>query len=127
MDDWIESSDSVIQGVEHISKSIDATRYLSGAEVGRLCGVSSQAIYTAEKNKRIPSATKDGDTISFAIKSALVVEKNHITNVQGKGKVLCTDQGFIEDDPKAIADYKDKYKSGWDLEYDKFWDKVSLD
>ncbi len=73
------------------------------------------------------TATKNGDTVSFAIKSALVVDKNHITNVAAKGKILCTDHGFIEDDAKVIKDYKENYKDGWDLEFDKYWDKVSED
>lgn len=72
-------------------------------------------------------ATKDGIQVGFAIKSALVIEKNHITNVCPDGKILCTPQGFIEDDKAAIDEYKKTYKEDWKLEFDKDWDKVSKD
>ncbi len=70
-------------------------------------------------------ATKDGAKVAFAIKSALVVDKNHITNVAASGNVLCTDHGFLIDSKQAIEDYKKAYRDGWDLEYDNYWDQVS--
>jgi RecA/RadA recombinase len=72
-------------------------------------------------------ATKDGVQLSFAIKTALVVEKNHVTNVSPDGKVLCTAHGFIPDTKEAIEEYKKNNKDGWSLEFDKDWDKVSKD
>lgn len=72
-------------------------------------------------------ATKDGMQVGFAIKSALVVEKNHITNLTPDGKILCTPHGFIEDDKAAIDEYKKAYKDGWNLEYDKDWNAVNKD
>lgn len=68
-------------------------------------------------------ATKDKVNISFAIKSALVVDKNHITNVLAGGNIICTDHGFIlEEDIDA---YKKQYRDGWDLEFDRYWKEVS--
>lgn len=64
-------------------------------------------------------ATKDGVEVAFAIRTALVVEKNHVTNVCAKGKIICTDHGFILDDKVAIDEYKATNKEGWDLNYDK--------
>lgn len=71
------------------------------------------------------TATKDKAKVSFAIKSALVVDKNHITNVAARGNILCTDHGFLLDDKSTIDAYKKEYKDGWDLEYDDYWDHVS--
>ena len=70
-------------------------------------------------------ATKDGDKVAFAIKSALVVDKNHITNVAATGNILCTDHGFILDDKATIDAYKKEYKNDWDLEYDGYWNAVT--
>ena len=68
-------------------------------------------------------ATKDKVDVSFAIKSALVVDKNHITNVLAGGNIICSDHGFIlESDIEA---YKKKYRDGWDLDYDKYWNEIS--
>jgi len=71
------------------------------------------------------TAVSKGDTVSFAIKSALVVDKNHITNIAAKGNILCTDHGFILDDKATIDAYKKEYKDGWDLQYDVYWDHVN--
>ena len=72
-------------------------------------------------------ATKDGNKVAFAIKSALVVDKNHITNVAATGNILCTDHGFIADDKAVIDAYKKEYKNDWDLEYDGYWNAVTSD
>lgn len=72
------------------------------------------------------NATKNGQEFSFALKTDLVVQKNHITNVcSTKGKILCTDHGFILDDKDAIAAYKKEYADGWDLKYDEYWESMS--
>lgn len=69
------------------------------------------------------TATKSGDEFAFALKTDLVVQKNHITNVStSKAKILCTDHGFIMDDKEAIAEYKKEYAADWDLKYDEYWD-----
>jgi hypothetical protein len=59
--------------------------------------------------------------------TALVVEKNHVTNVAAYGNVCCTDHGFILDTKDSIDEYKSSYRDGWDLEFDKYWEHVSLD
>lgn len=72
------------------------------------------------------TATKAGDEFAFALKTDLVVQKNHITNVStSKAKILCTDHGFLLDDKDAIAEYKKQYASDWDLKYDEYWDALS--
>lgn len=71
------------------------------------------------------TATKNGDEFGFALKTDLVVQKNHITNVcTTKGKILCTDHGFVMDDKDAIAAYKKEYADGWDLKYDEYWEAL---
>jgi len=89
--------------------------YLASTLVFRQGGIMSRSSKV--------TATKDGVKIAFAIKSALVVEKNHITNVAANGAIVCTDHGFILE--SEIDEYKKKYKDGWDLEFDKYWKAVS--
>ena len=72
------------------------------------------------------TATKGGDEFAFALKTDLIVQKNHITNVStSKAKILCTDHGFLLDDKDAIAEYKKDYASDWDLKYDEYWEALS--
>lgn len=91
----------------------------SASIIFRMGGVTS----SASKVK----ATKDGVQLAFAIKTALVVEKNHVTNVSPDGKVICTAHGFIEDTKEAIEEYKKANKDGWNLEFDRDWNSVSKD
>jgi RecA/RadA recombinase len=93
--------------------------YLAATLVFRMGGVMS--------NSSKVKAIKDGQEISFAIKSSFTIAKNHISEGSADGKIICTPHGFIKDDKKAIDKYKEQYKAGWMLEYDKHWDKVSLD
>jgi RecA/RadA recombinase len=93
--------------------------YYAATLVFRMGGVMS--------NSSKVKATKDGTQVAFAIRSALVIEKNHITNVAPDGKVLCTPHGFITDSKESIEAYKTAYKDGWQLEFDKDWDNVSKD
>jgi len=69
-------------------------------------------------------ATKDGIEVAFAIRTAIVVDKNHVTNVCTKGKIVCTDHGFILDDKAAIDEYKAKNKDGWELDYNRESDVI---
>lgn len=91
--------------------------YLASSLVFRMGGVNS--------NSSKVTATKEGTEVAFAIKSGLMVEKNHVTEVAAKGKILCTDHGFIKEE--NLDDYKKKYKGGWDLNFDSYWDQVSVD
>lgn len=72
------------------------------------------------------TATKGGDEFAFALKTDLIVQKNHITNVStSKAKILCTDHGFLLDDKDSIAEYKKEYASDWDLKYDEYWEAAA--
>jgi RecA/RadA recombinase len=68
-------------------------------------------------------AQKNGKKVGFALKSKLVVEKNHITNVTATGEILCTDHGFLLNTKDAIDAYKEEYASDWDLEYDELYNQ----
>ncbi len=68
-------------------------------------------------------ATKDKTELAFAIKAALVTDKNHITNVLAGGNIICTDHGFILEE--EIDAYKKQYRDGWDLEFDRYWKDIS--
>lgn len=93
--------------------------WLSCSFVFRMGGVMSRSSKV--------TATKDGTTVSFAIRSAIKLEKNHINDLSAEGKIICTDHGFLLDDKTAIDNYKEEYRSGWNLEFDKYWNSVSLD
>ena len=58
-------------------------------------------------------ATKNGKDVEFAKRTKISVDKNHITGVQTKGTTVMTVHGFIEDDKKAIDDYKKANSSNW--------------
>ena len=58
-------------------------------------------------------ATKDGKDVEFAKRTKISADKNHITGVQTKGTVVMTVHGFIEDDKKAIDDYKKSHSKEW--------------
>lgn len=68
------------------------------------------------------TATKNKEELAFALKTDLVVYKNHITDVStSKGKILCTNHGFILDTKESIDAYKKQHADGWDLKYDEYW------
>ena len=58
-------------------------------------------------------AMKDGKTVEFARRANIQIEKNHINGITTRGKIIMTPHGFIEDSPKAIQEYKDKYSKEW--------------
>lgn len=58
-------------------------------------------------------AIKDGKQVEFAKRTNAQVEKNHISGVTTRGKIVMTQHGFIEDDKKAIDNYKNAYKDHW--------------
>ena len=91
--------------------------YLAATLVFRMGGIAS-------RSSKVTAVYK-GEKVSFAIKSALVVDKNHITDVAARGNILCTDHGFILDDKTTIDNYKKEHKGDWDLEYDDYWNNVS--
>jgi hypothetical protein len=58
-------------------------------------------------------ATKGGKDVEFAKRTKISVDKNHITGVQTKGTVIMTVHGFIDDDKKAIDNYKKEHSEEW--------------
>jgi hypothetical protein len=58
-------------------------------------------------------ATKDGKDVEFAKRTKISVDKNHVTGVQTKGSVIMTVHGFIDDDKKAIDNYKKEHSAEW--------------
>jgi len=68
-------------------------------------------------------ATKNGVEMAFAIKTDIVVEKNHITNISVKDKILCTAQGFLKNTTEDLNNYKKEHKDDWELRFDDDWDK----
>jgi hypothetical protein len=58
-------------------------------------------------------ATKGGKDVEFAKRTKVSMDKNHITGVQTKGTVIMTVHGFIDDDKKAIDNYKKDHSEEW--------------
>jgi len=58
-------------------------------------------------------AIKNGKQVEFAKRTNVQVEKNHISGVTTRGRIVMTQHGFIEDDKRAIDKYKDEYKDHW--------------
>ena len=58
-------------------------------------------------------AINKGKQVEFAKKTNVQIEKNHIGGVQSRGKIVMTAHGFIEDDKKAIDNYKAEHKDRW--------------
>ena len=61
-------------------------------------------IATAGINKI--KATKNGKEVLFGSRVRISIEKNHINGISTTNKVIVTPTGYIEDDKKAIDDYK---------------------
>jgi hypothetical protein len=60
------------------------------------------------------TATKNGRTISFAVRTKISVLKNHINGISFKdGKIIAVPQGYIKDNPESIKEYKTKYSNYW--------------
>jgi hypothetical protein len=58
-------------------------------------------------------ATKNGKDVEFAKRTKISVDKNHITGVTSKGSSIMTVHGFIEDDKKAVDEYKKEHSHEW--------------
>jgi hypothetical protein len=58
-------------------------------------------------------AIKSGKQVEFAKRTNIQVEKNHISGVTTRGRVVMTQHGFIDDTPKAIEKYKNDHKDRW--------------
>jgi hypothetical protein len=63
------------------------------------------------------TATKNGRTISYAVRTKISILKNHVNGISFKdGKIIAVPQGYIKDEKSAI----DKYKK----EYSEYWNKI---
>ena len=58
-------------------------------------------------------AVKAGKQVEFAKRTNVQVEKNHISGVTTKGRIVMTQHGFIPDEKRAIDKYKDEHKDHW--------------
>jgi hypothetical protein len=58
-------------------------------------------------------AVKSGKQVEFAKRTNVQVEKNHISGVTTKGRIVMTQHGFIPDEKRAIDNYKDEHKDHW--------------
>ncbi len=58
-------------------------------------------------------AIKDGKQVEFAKRTNLQIDKNHINGITTRGRIIMTPHGFIEDNDKALKDYKGQYAEEW--------------
>lgn len=54
-------------------------------------------------------ATKNGKSVQFAGRVNISIKKNHVNGVSTTGKIVVTPHTIIEDEPKAIENYKKEY------------------
>lgn len=60
------------------------------------------------------TATKNGRTVSYAIRTKVSVIKNHVNGLGFKdGKIIAVPQGYIEDTKEALDTYKKQYSQYW--------------
>jgi hypothetical protein len=60
------------------------------------------------------TATKNGRTISYAIRTKVSIIKNHVNGLGYKdGKIIAVPQGYISDTKEALEIYKKQYSSYW--------------
>jgi len=61
------------------------------------------------------TATKNGRTVSYAIRTKISVLKNHVNGIALKdGKIISVHNGFIEDTKESLDKYKKEYSQYWD-------------
>lgn len=58
-------------------------------------------------------AIKNGKQVEFAKRTNVQIEKNHISGVTTRGRIVMTQHGFIPDTAKAIESYKNAHKDHW--------------
>jgi hypothetical protein len=60
------------------------------------------------------TATKNGRTVSYAIRTKISILKNHVNGIQFKdGKIIAVPQGYIDDTKEALEVYKKDYSQYW--------------
>jgi hypothetical protein len=61
------------------------------------------------------TATKNGRTISYAIRTKISILKNHVNGIAFKdGKIIAVPQGYIDDTKEALEQYKKQYSQYWE-------------
>jgi hypothetical protein len=74
------------------------------------------------------SATNKGRKVNFAIRTKVGIHKNHMNGLgYADNKILATTHGFIEDDKKAVDQYKSENKDYWSEVFNGFGEDVSFD
>jgi len=102
---WVAKAESIM-GQPRMANKGGNTMYFDATLVITFGNVSSSG---TNKIK----ATKNGKEIEFAKRTKISIDKNHVNDVTSIGKVLMTAHGFIDDDKKAIDDYKKAYSGDW--------------
>lgn len=60
------------------------------------------------------TATKNGRTVSYAIRTKVSILKNHVNGIGYKdGKIIAVPQGYIADTKEALDAYKKQYSQYW--------------
>lgn len=60
------------------------------------------------------TATKNGRTVSYAIRTKISVLKNHVNGISYKdGKIIAVPQGYVKDDKASLDAYKKEYSDYW--------------
>jgi len=60
------------------------------------------------------TATKNGRTVSYAIRTKVSILKNHVNGIGYKdGKIIAVPQGYIADTKEALEGYKKEYSQYW--------------
>lgn len=60
------------------------------------------------------TATKNGRTVTYAIRTKISILKNHVNGISFKdGKIVAIPQGYIDDTKEALEEYKKKYSQYW--------------
>jgi hypothetical protein len=60
------------------------------------------------------TATKNGRTVSYAIRTKVSILKNHVNGLGYKdGKIIAVPQGYIDDTKESLDNYKKEYSQYW--------------
>jgi hypothetical protein len=60
------------------------------------------------------TATKNGRTVSYAVRTKISILKNHVNGIAFKdGKIIAVPQGYIGDTKESLEEYKKQYSSYW--------------
>lgn len=102
---WVAKAETIMSQPKMKNKGGD-TMYFDSSLIVTFGNVSN-----AGTNKI--KAIKNGKEVEFAKRTKIACDKNHVNDVTSTGKVIMTAHGFIDDDKKAIDDYKKQYSKDW--------------